>query len=133
MIVDSQVHLWKPESPERPWPPGGADRAQLKYPFSYAMMLKEMDSAGVGAAILVPPTWEGARNDYALEAVRKHPRRFAIMGRIELEKPESRALIPGWRDQPGMMGFRISFLGAQKNRISDGTADWFWPQAEPRS
>ena len=37
-------------------------------------MLKDMDRAGVDAAIIVSPTWEGARNDYALEAVCKHLR-----------------------------------------------------------
>ena len=26
-IVDSQVHLWAADSPERPWPPGRAQEA----------------------------------------------------------------------------------------------------------
>jgi predicted TIM-barrel fold metal-dependent hydrolase len=26
MIVDSQVHIWAPDTPERPWPPGQAAR-----------------------------------------------------------------------------------------------------------
>jgi predicted TIM-barrel fold metal-dependent hydrolase len=31
-IVDSQVHLWAAESPDRPWPPGRAPEAQKPYP-----------------------------------------------------------------------------------------------------
>lgn len=27
-IVDSQMHLWHAESPDRPWPPGRAPEAQ---------------------------------------------------------------------------------------------------------
>jgi hypothetical protein len=28
LIVDSQVHIWGADTPDRPWPPGGAQRAQ---------------------------------------------------------------------------------------------------------
>ena len=31
-IVDSQVHLWGADTPERPWPPGRAAQAQQPYP-----------------------------------------------------------------------------------------------------
>jgi len=31
-IVDSQVHLWAAESPDRPWPAGRAAEAQKPYP-----------------------------------------------------------------------------------------------------
>ncbi len=32
-----------------------------------------MGKAGVDRAILVPPSWEGDRNDVALEAAQAHP------------------------------------------------------------
>jgi hypothetical protein len=59
-----------------------------------------MDEAGVDAAILVPPSLEGDRNDLALTAARNSADRFAVMGRIDLAKPDPAALAT-WRDQPG--------------------------------
>ena len=56
-IVDSQ-HIWGADTPERPWPPGRAHQAQKPYPFTRAMLLGEMDAAGVSRVVTVPP-WEG--------------------------------------------------------------------------
>jgi predicted TIM-barrel fold metal-dependent hydrolase len=130
LIVDSQVHLWKPEAPDRPWPPGGAARAQLPYPFLYDKLLAMMDEEGVDRVVIVPPSWEGERNDYALEAARAHPDRFAVMGRIALSDRTAGALLPRWKEQPGMLGVRVTFLNRHAPWLTDGTADWFWPAAE---
>src|SRR5205809_2659710 len=90
-----------------------------------------MDAAGVHRCICVPPTWEGDRNDTSLEAARLHPDRFAVMGRISINKPESRALMPNWKNQPGMLGIRMAFhQGRTQSWLEDGTADWFWDAAE---
>jgi predicted TIM-barrel fold metal-dependent hydrolase len=90
-----------------------------------------MKDAGVDRVVIVPPSWEGDRNDLALEAARLHPDRFAVMGRLALEKPESRGLVDGWRTQPGMLGMRFTFGTARQRPWStDGTADWLWAVAE---
>ena len=128
MIVDAQVHLWKAETPDRPWVPGRV--AQLPEPFLVENLLPLMDEAGVDRAVIVPPSWEGDRNDYALEAAAKFPGRFAVMGRIRLGDPKSAALLPDWKKQPGMLGIRLTFHGPQINWLTDGTIDWFWPAAE---
>ena len=94
MIVDSQVHIWAADTPERPWPPGEAARAHQPTPLTAERLLEKMDAAGVARAILVPPSWEGDRNDVVLAAAQRYPDRFAVMGRISLEAPESRARIP---------------------------------------
>jgi predicted TIM-barrel fold metal-dependent hydrolase len=78
----------------------------------------------------VPPSWPGDRNDYALEAVKRYPSRFAVMGRIPLKNPQSAALLPKWKDQLGMLGVRLFFGGPFQAWLTDGTADWFWPEAE---
>jgi predicted TIM-barrel fold metal-dependent hydrolase len=128
MIVDAQVHFWKVNSPERPWLP---DRvAQLPEPFTADKFVPMMDEAGVSRAVIVPPSWEGDRNDCALEAVAKYPGRFAIMGRIPVEDPKSAARLPDWKKQPGMVGVRLTFHPPQWKWLSDGTVDWFWPLAE---
>ena len=128
MIVDSQVHLWKAQTPDWPWVPGRV--AQLPEPFTIERLVPMMDDAGVDRAVIVPPSWPGDRNDYALEAVRRHPSRFAVMGRIPLEKPQSAALLPKWKEQPGMLGVRLTLHRAQAALLESGTADWFWPAAE---
>ena len=128
MIVDAQVHLWTAETPEWRWVPGRPP--QLPEPFTIEKLVPLMDEAGVDRVVVVPPSWPGDRNDYALEAARRYPERFRVMGRIPLEKPESAALLPTWKQQPGMAGVRLTFLGPQAAWATDGTADWFWPAAE---
>ena len=46
-----------------------------------------MDEAGVNRVLIVPPSWEGDRIDYALEACEAHPDRFGIMARVPQNKP----------------------------------------------
>ncbi len=128
IIVDSQVHQWKAQSADRPWPPGRVP--QLPEPFGYDKLLPMMNEAGVDRVVIVPPSWEGERNDYALEAAGKYPDRFAVMGRILLSSPQAPALLPTWKAQKGMLGIRMTFNGEQAAWLSDGTADWFWPAAE---
>jgi predicted TIM-barrel fold metal-dependent hydrolase len=130
-IIDAQVHVWLPETPDRPWPAGGAARVQLPYALEYTKLLALMDEAGVDRAILVPPSWEGERNDHALEAAARHPNRFAVMGRLALDQPANAERLHDWKSQPGMLGIRQVFMGKRERAwLSDGTADWFWRAAE---
>jgi predicted TIM-barrel fold metal-dependent hydrolase len=99
MIVDAQVHLWKAESADWKWVPGL--QPQLPEPFTIERLAPMMDEAGVDRVVIVPPSWPGDRNDYALEAVQRYPSRFRVMGRIPLQDPKSAELIPKWKDQPG--------------------------------
>ncbi len=130
MIVDSQIHLWAPETPDKPWDPGAKLRAHLPEPLTWQKFVPMMDEAGVDRAIIVPPTWPGDDNDHALEAARAHPGRFAVMGRIALELPQSRGLLPTWKQQQGMLGVRLAFNHERAPWIVDGTVDWFWSAAE---
>jgi predicted TIM-barrel fold metal-dependent hydrolase len=92
-----------------------------------------MDRASVDRAILVPPSLEGDRNDYVIEGVCKHPDRFAIMRRVAMPGGSSRQQLKGWRDQRGMLGVRRTFhRGEDRPRLTDGTADWFWGEAEEK-
>jgi predicted TIM-barrel fold metal-dependent hydrolase len=127
LIVDSQVHVWPPDRPDRPLLRDGRENS----PYRYEALLADMDRAGVGRAILVPPSIEGYRNDYALEAAQKHPERFAVMGRFPLQGGKDKNLLARWRAQPGMLGVRLTFhRDADRPWLTDGTTDWFWPQAE---
>jgi L-fuconolactonase len=91
MIVDGQVHLWKASTPDRPWVPGA--KPQLPEPFTIERLVPMMDEAGVDRVVIVLPVLEGDRLDYAQEAVKRYPGRFAIMGRIALDDPKTAASI----------------------------------------
>src|SRR2546429_197302 len=62
-IADSEVHSWRASPPARPCPAGTTP--QMPNPFGYKRLHAMMDEAGVGRAVLAPPSWEGERNDYA--------------------------------------------------------------------
>jgi len=137
LIVDSQVHIWAADTPERPWPKAGAGgrntHVQRAEPWTAEEVLGHMDAAGVHRAIIVPPSWEGERNDLALDAVRRYPNRFAIMGRIGMEDSANRALIAKWREQPGMLGVRLVFSDTSPWLAEgEGTGErhWLWGEAE---
>ena len=130
-IIDSQVHIWAENTPERPWAPNMEGRAHLPDPLTAERLIGMMDEAGVDAAILVPPSLEGDRNDLALAAAQKYRHRFAVMGRIDLTNPDAPAALPAWREQPGMLGLRLTFHRPDtRAQLTDGTADWLWPAAE---
>jgi predicted TIM-barrel fold metal-dependent hydrolase len=129
MIVDAQVHLWKAPTPDWPFVPGLTP--QLPEPMTIERLLPLMDEAGVDRVVIVPPSWVGDRNDYALEAVHRYPDRFRVMGRFPVQNPQAGALLPNWKKQFGMLGIRLIFNNeTTKPWLSDGTADWFWPAAE---
>ena len=125
LIVDAQVHIWSGGKPTN------ANHRQVAA-FTKDELLTEMDAAGVHAALIHPPTsWDPGANELAVEAARQHPDRLAILGNFPLDRPESRSLVDGWKQRPGMLGLRFTFLQPhQKTWPTDGTIDWLWPTAE---
>ena len=123
-IIDAQIHLWGTGLP-----------SNLSHRQVTAFMPEEaiglMDEGGVDAAVIHPPGWDPRSNDIAMAAVRNYPGRFAIMGSLPLDQPQSRSLIAGWREQPGMLGLRYTFLSdPERQWLHDGTLDWLWLAAE---
>ena len=131
-ITDAQVHIWELSSSKRPWPnPPAPAPPHRPQPFSKDELLREMDAAGVTRAIIVPPSWEGERNDLALAAARQHPDRFAVMGRMNAYAPDARAVLASWRQQPGMLGLRFTFARPELQApLNEGRLDWAWAAAE---
>jgi len=128
-IVDSQVHIWGADTPARPWPKRA--EAQRPIPLGKDELLREMDAAGVDRVVLVPPSWEGDRNDLAIEAAIAHPQRFSTMGRLDPQDPASRGALAAWRKQPGMLGLRFTFhTPVLAPLLTEGHMDWVWAEAE---
>jgi hypothetical protein len=63
LIADAQVHIWGANTPQRPWP--ARHKAHRDAPISARELLHETDAAGVNRVVIVPPSWEGDRNDLA--------------------------------------------------------------------
>lgn len=129
MIVDAQVHIWAASTPERPWP--ARHEPHRPEPITAASLLPQMKAAGVDQCVLVPPSWEGERNDVCLAAAKKYPDQFAVMGRLDPEDPAARGKIAGWRKQPGMLGLRFTFHRPfLRPLLAEGKVDWLWGEAE---
>ena len=124
-IVDAQVHIWSSGTPS------GLHRQVPA--FTAEELLAEMDAAGVDAAVIHPPvSWDPGSNGLAVEAARRWPERFAVLGQVPLDRPEeSKARLEHWRELPGMMGLRYPLVQPeQRTWHADGTMDWLWPEAE---
>ena len=129
LIVDAQVHVWAADTPERPWP--ARHQPHRAEPITHDELLRAMDEAGIARAVLVPPSWEGERNDVVLAAAKAHPDRFAVMGRFDTEAANARELIPTWLKQPGVLGLRFTFNREWlRPLLTERRVDWLWQQAE---
>ena len=124
LIVDSQIHIWQ----------NGKMSPQHRQIPTYSIedALAEMASAGVDCAVIHPPSSLGeAVNGYAVEAVRRHPEKFCILGHFDLQSPDREKIVANWRERPGMLGFRFTFNQPhQKAWWTDGSLDWFWAASE---
>jgi predicted TIM-barrel fold metal-dependent hydrolase len=121
-VIDAQIHLWSK---------GAVMPPHRTTPYLLNEALRDMDAAEVHGAIIHPPSWDVDSLALAIEAVRQHPERFAILGRIPLDEPDKRSLIETWKQHPGMLGLRYTFLRPHmKSWPVDGTMDWLWPAAE---
>ncbi|MEZ5853349.1 MAG: amidohydrolase family protein [Hyphomicrobiaceae bacterium] len=122
-IIDAQVHIYRTGTPTPP---------HLPPPYLAEHAIRDMDAAGIDAALLHPPaSWDPASNDQAFDAVAAYPGRFAIMANPPLDRPDSATLIADWIKRPGVLGFRFYFNKPHnKTWAHDGTLDWLWPTAE---
>lgn len=121
-IVDAQIHLWTKGTVVPP---------HRTTPYGLAECIADMDAAGVHGAILHPPSWDDASHALSAQAVAAYPDRFAILGRIPLDEPARHGEIATWKQQPGMLGLRYTFLKPHMATWpTDGSMDWLWPAAE---
>jgi len=121
-IVDAQIHLW---SKGEPLPP------HRSRPFLVDEAVAGMDAAGIDGAIIHPPYWDPDSNELAIEAVKRFPERFRILGNFPLDVAANRSLVGAWLNRFGMVGLRFYFIPEHmRTWPTDGTIDWLWPAAE---
>ena len=102
--IDSQVHAYERNRPERPW----SGFLQGPDEVTGDDMVAAMDAVGVDGALLVSP-FSLYRYDasYALEVYAKHPGRFGLIKPFD---PQSEAVadeVAEWAGTPGVVGARI--------------------------
>ncbi len=125
-IADSQVHIWAPNSPERPW----SRTPHRTEPFSADQLLQQMDAAGVARAVLAPPGFDGSRNDLVMAAAQAHPDRFCCVGALDIRAHETLRIIETWQDNPGMRGLRLNFARELAPALEGQQLEWLWKSAE---
>ncbi|HUB16840.1 MAG TPA: amidohydrolase family protein [Acetobacteraceae bacterium] len=123
-IIDAQIHLWGSGLPSN------LSHRQVTH-FTPEEAIPLMDEGGVDAAVIHPPGWDPKSADMAFAAVRTYPGRFAVLGSLPLDDAQSRERIATWRQQPGMLGLRYTFLhDPAKQWLHDGKLEWLWSAAE---
>jgi predicted TIM-barrel fold metal-dependent hydrolase len=103
-IIDSQVHAYEANTPQRPW----ATVPNWPAHVTGDEMVAAMDAVGVDGAIFVSP-YAMYRYDasYAVEVRRAHPGRFALVKPVDPDNPAVADVIAEWKRTPGTVGIRI--------------------------
>ncbi|BBB00962.1 hypothetical protein RVR_8177 [Actinacidiphila reveromycinica] len=134
MIIDSQVHVWRPDAPAHPWPPGARDLPfvhRLDDPLGTGELVGAMDGAGVDMAVLVPPSFAGDSNELVRDAVAGLPDRFLAFGRLPLHRPIGVRELAARRRDFRLTGFRLAFNQDHLRRVlAEGGAGWLWQVCE---
>jgi predicted TIM-barrel fold metal-dependent hydrolase len=103
-IIDSQVHAYEANTPQRPW------HSVPNWPphVTGDEMVTAMDKVGVDGAIFISAhSLYQYDASYAVEVQRKHPDRFAIVKPVNPDDPAVADVIADWKRTPGTVGIRI--------------------------
>ena len=104
LTIDSQVHAYERDRPERPW----AGTLQGPAEVTGDDMVAAMDAVGVNGALLVSP-FSMYRYDasYALEVYAKHSGRFGLIRPFDPQSETIEEDMAQWTGTPGVVGARI--------------------------
>ena len=116
LIVDSQIHIWSSNLPTNP-----AHRQITSY--TAEDVLRDMDEAGVDAAVIHPPGWDPGSDALSVEAARSYPNRFSILGKFALDDPASGDLIPTWKGPARYVGAALHVFAASSAVLADRRHD----------
>ncbi|MGA8898564.1 amidohydrolase family protein [Bradyrhizobium sp.] len=103
-IIDSQVHAYEANTPQRPW----ASVPNWPAHVTGDEMVAAMDKVGVDGAIFISAfsmyRYDGS---YAVEVQRAHPNRMAIVKPVDPDNPAVDDVVADWKKTPGTVGIRI--------------------------
>src|SRR4026209_1978664 len=103
-VIDSQVHAYEANTPQRPW----ARVPNWPAHVTGDEMVAAMDKVGVDGAINVSPFSMYRHDGRPAGANRRaHPGRFAIIKPVDPDDPAFADVIADWKKTPGTVGIRI--------------------------
>src|SRR6266566_7939160 len=115
-IIDSQVHVYEANTPERPW------HSVPNWPAHVTgdEMVAAMDKVGVDGAIFISAfsmyQYDGS---YAVSVQRAHPDKFALVKPVNPDDPAVADVIADWKKTPGTVGIRIIMTKESKRTPDD--------------
>ena len=113
-IIDSQVHAYERDRPERPW----AGRLHGPPEATGDQTVEAMDAVGVDGALLVSPfAMYQYDPSYALEVYAKHPTRFGLIRPFDPHSDTVEDDVAEWTRTPGVVGAR--FMAARGSYEAD--------------
>ena len=119
-IIDSQVHIYAANTPDRPWHfvPNWPDHV------TGDEMVAAMDTVGVDGAIFVSAfSMYQYDASYAVEVQNAHPDRFALVKPVDPTDPAVADVIAEWKKTPGTVGIRIMMTREAGREPGDDSVD----------
>ena len=126
-IIDSQVHVYATNTPDRPWnPPDRPGNAAHKWPdhVNGDEMVAAMDTVGVDGAIFISAFSKYQYDSsYAVEVRNAHPGRFGLVKPVDPSDPAVADVIADWKKTPGTVGLRIRLTYGPDRAVDDPGLD----------
>jgi L-fuconolactonase len=119
-IIDSQVHAYAANTPERPWntTPNWPDSVNGEE------MVAAMDSVGVDGAIFVNAfSMYQYDSSFAEEVQRAHPGKFGLVKPVDPSDPAVADVIADWKKIPGTVGLRVRLTHGLERAADDPGLD----------
>ena len=119
-IIDSQVHAYAANTPERPWntTPNWPDSVNGEE------MVAAMDSVGVDGAIFVNAfSMYQYDSSFAEEVQRAHPGKFGLVKPVDPSDPAVVDVIADWKKTPGTVGLRVRLTHGLERAADDPGLD----------
>jgi len=104
MRVDSHQHLWEFDPLQYGWI--GEDMPALRRSYLHADLTRELDAAGIDAAIAVQARQSLAENDFLLTQAAVCGRIRGVVGWVDLAARDSDAVLGRYAARPGFVGVR---------------------------
>jgi hypothetical protein len=124
-VIDSQVHAYAANTPERPW----ARVPNWPAHVTGDEMVAAMDKVGVDGAIYISPfsmyQYDGS---YAVSVQKAHPDKFALVKPVNPDDPAVADVIADWKKTPGTVGIRIIMTKESKKEPNDPGFELDYPR-----